>query len=95
VGKALAGRGWRLQEEQWAEQVPLPITEALLERWFGPGSRYREHLGEAGEGAELTDLHRRWRQRLGSRVAQPLVHRRITARLDGSNSTTKNPAEAG
>ena len=95
VGAALADRGWRVHEEAWAEQVPLPITEALLERWFGPDSRYRRRLGQAGEGTELTELHRRWRQRLGNRVDQPLIHRRITARRGGGTTPTKNPAEAG
>ena len=95
VGVALADRGWRVHEESWAEQVPLPITEALLERWFGPDSRYRRRLGQAGEGTELTELHRRWRQRLGNRVDQPLIHRRITARRGGGTTPTKNPAEAG
>jgi putative ATPase len=95
VGSALSEGGWRVHQEEWREQVPLPITEALLDRWFGPASRYRWRLGPAGEGPELNDLHQRWRQRLGSRVEQPLIHRRITARPGGERTPIKNPAEAG
>jgi putative ATPase len=81
VGASLRSRGWGVHEEDWGEQVPLPITEALLERWFGPTSRYLQRLGPAAVGPELADLERCWRQRLGSRIDQPLRHRRITARL--------------
>lgn len=95
VGSALAERGWRLHQEEWEEQVPLPITEVLLDRWFGPASRYRKRLGAAGEGPELNDLHQRWRQRLGSRIEQPLVHRRLTARPGDEKMPIKNPAGAG
>jgi putative ATPase len=95
VGSALSEGGWRVHQEEWREQVPLPITDALLDRWFGPASRYRWRLGPAGEGPELNDLHQRWRQRLGSRVEQPLIHRRITARPGRERTPIKNPAEAG
>jgi putative ATPase len=80
VREGLETLGWRVQQRSWEEALELPLSEALLERWFGRGSSYRQHLASVLPAAGRQRLVALFRERRGVSLPQPLRHTLLLAR---------------
>ena len=93
VASLLDEQGWQVETDRWEEQLELPLSPALLQRWFAPGATYRRQLEEE-RGAAATDEVERLLQRLaGQRLPQRLQHLRLLGRL--SDGHAKAPDQPG
>ncbi len=80
VQAGLKALGWSVQQNFWEEALDLPLSEALLERWFGKGASYRKHLAASLSGTDLKRLEALFRDRRGTSLPQPLRHCLLRAR---------------
>jgi putative ATPase len=79
VQEGLEALGWRVQRRFWEEGLDLPLSDALLERWFGAGASYRKHLASALPAAGRKGLEALFRERRGVSLPQPLGHNLLLA----------------
>jgi putative ATPase len=91
ASEALEGQlkalGWELCPSAWQERLELPLSDALLQRWFAPDGAYLRQLGQEFAAAEIERLVATFQQRRGGRVVQLLDHRL----LDGRRSSAFAP----
>ena len=80
VAEQLQRRGWQVERESWEEALNLPLSDGLLQRWFGPGGDYRQQLQERLGPAELSGVEQVFRQHRGVVLPQPLRHLLLRAR---------------
>ena len=73
--RQLRAQGWQLAASVWQERLELPLSEALLRRWFAPESPYRSLLRPALAAAEIDQVAALFAERRGGRVVQLLEHR--------------------
>nr|WP_254217100.1 AAA family ATPase [Synechococcus sp. CCY 9618] len=86
AGQVRAGMealGWSVQQRVWEEALDLPLSETLLERWFGKGASYRRHLAAVLPAPERRRLETLFRARRGASLPQPLRHTLLLARHPG------------
>ncbi|MEA5441319.1 AAA family ATPase [Cyanobium gracile] len=84
VQEGLEALGWSVQRHVWEEALELPLSDALLERWFGKEASYRKHLAAALPAADRKGLESLFRERRGTNLPQPLGHILLLAhRLPG------------
>ena len=75
----LQQRGWELQWDQWQETVSLLINNDLLQRWFEPEATYLRFMKAAVSHELIFELEQNYRQRLGQKLPQTLLHQRLFA----------------
>ncbi|MCP9860478.1 MULTISPECIES: AAA family ATPase [unclassified Cyanobium] len=79
VQEGLEALGWHVQRRFWEEGLDLPLSDALLERWFGAEASYRKHLAAALPAAGRKSLEAQFRERRGTTLPQPLGHTLLLA----------------
>jgi len=79
VQEGLESLGWSVQRRFWEEALELPLSDALLERWFGKGASYRKQLTPALAAAGRRTLEALFRERRGASLPQPLGHTLLLA----------------
>jgi putative ATPase len=79
VQEGLESLGWSVQRRFWEEALDLPLSDALLERWFGAEASYRKHLAAGLPAAGHKDLEALFRERSGVSLPQPLGHTLLLA----------------
>ena len=89
----LEAQGWQVQTLSWEEELELPLSSGLLQRWFAPGAPYRRQLeqqfGEATGSAIQKLLH----DLEGQRLPQRLQHQLLQGRREHSHA--KAPDQPG
>ncbi len=80
VQEGLEALGWSVQRRFWEEALELPLSDAVLERWFGGQAAYRGHLASVLPAAGLRRLEALFRERRGAALPQPLGHTLLLAR---------------
>lgn len=79
VQEDLEALGWSVQRHFWEEALDLPLSDALLERWFGKEASYRKHLAGALPASGRQRLETLFRERRGISLPQPLGHTLLLA----------------
>jgi len=79
VQKSLEGLGWSVEQRIWEEPLELPLSDALLERWFARGASYRKRLASLLPAAGRKHLEALFRERRGAALPQPLGHKLLLA----------------
>jgi putative ATPase len=79
VQEGLESLGWRVQCRFWEEALDLPLSDALLERWFGREANYGKHLASALPAARRKELKVLFQERRGASLPQPLGHTLLLA----------------
>ncbi|MBW4530149.1 MAG: AAA family ATPase [Aphanothece saxicola GSE-SYN-MK-01-06B] len=79
VQEGLEALGWRVERRFWEEALDLPLSDALLERWFGKGASYRQHLTAALPAGGRQRLEALFQERRGAALPQPLGHTLLLA----------------
>ncbi len=79
VQEGLEALGWHVQRRFWEEGLDLPLSDALLERWFGAEASYRKHLAAALPAAGRRSLEALFQERRGTTLPQPLGHTLLLA----------------
>jgi len=80
---ALEGLGWSVAEQDWQESLPLALTPALVERWFGSGASYRTNLSTEFGATEITALRECFNAQLNASLPQRLQHSLLIGRRPG------------
>ncbi|WP_254946172.1 AAA family ATPase [Cyanobium sp. AMD-g] len=93
VQEGLEALGWSVQRHFWEEALDLPLSDALLERWFGKEASYRKHLASALPAAGRNRLEALFRERRGVSLPQPLGHTLLLAHRNPGPK--KSPGNAG
>ena len=86
--------GWELDVSRWRERLELPLSEALLQRWFAPTAPYRTQLRQELAATELDQLAAAFQRQRGGRLVQLLEHRLLDGWL-GARSRPSPPATPG
>ncbi len=82
--------GWHPPSwERWQEQLELPLSPAVLERWFAPKAPYRQHLGGLLKKRQIETLAEGLRPLCGLPLPQRLDHALLLSRQQ------KAPAKPG
>jgi hypothetical protein len=85
LASLLEQQAWQIDTDSWEEELELPLSPALLQRWFAPGASYRQQL-EQQLGAKATSSVERLLQSLGGqRLPQRLQHRLLRGRRSGGD----------
>ncbi len=74
VRQGLEALGWEVKLQHWEETLELPLSDALLERWFGGAASYAGHLRSCLSAADLAGLEALFRQHRGGSLPQQLRH---------------------
>jgi putative ATPase len=70
---------WKISWEHWEETLEIPLSRNLIQRWLGPGARYRNHLAETLEPGAIEQLHNSLMQHVGLMLPQRLKHQLLLA----------------
>ena len=93
----LRAQGWQVELQPWQEELDLPLTAELLERWFAPEARYRAQLEQQLTTAAIEQLRQGLSGLQGRRLPQRLQHRLLRARrgkAPGSRGQRAEPVSA-
>ena len=93
VASLLEAQGWRVETDSWEEELELPLSAALLQRWFAPGAPYRRQLEEQRGDATTREVEQLLQTLEGQRLPQRLQHRLLRCRL--SDTQAKAPDQPG
>jgi putative ATPase len=75
LDEELIALGWQPPRwERWQEQLELPLSPALLERWFAPKAPYRQHLAGLLKKRQIETLGDGLRPLCGLPLPQRLDH---------------------
>ena len=85
----LRAQGWQVDLQPWQEELDLPLTAELLQRWFATGARYRTQLEQQLTPAAIEQLRQALSGLQGRRLPQRLQHRLLRAKRG------KTPAKPG
>ena len=82
--------GWHPPSgERWSEQLELPLSPALLERWLAPKAPYRQHVGSLLKARQIDTLRDGLQPLCGLPLPQRLEHTLLLSQRQ------KAPAEPG
>jgi putative ATPase len=70
---------WKISWQHWEETLEIPLSRNLIQRWLGPGARYRNHLAETLEPDAIEQLHNSLMQHVGLMLPQRLKHQLLLA----------------
>jgi putative ATPase len=79
VEQGLKHLGWRVEVIRWQEGLDLPLSENVLQRWFGAEAEYRHQLGRDLPKTTLGELEALFRLQRGARLPQRLAHTLLLA----------------
>ena len=79
VASLLEGQGWRVETERWQESLELPLSPALLQRWFAPGAPYRRQLQARFGEASAREVQHLLQSLESQRLPQRLQHELLVA----------------
>jgi putative ATPase len=99
VASLLEARGWRVEANSWEEELELPLSRGLLQRWFAPGGAYRRQLEQQLGAATTNDVQQLLEGLVGQGLPQRLQHRWLQGRLRPADRAgaghTKAPDQPG
>ena len=72
--------GWRTDIDSWEEELELPLSAALLQRWFAPGAPYRLQLEQHCGAACCSAVQQLLLKLEGQRLPQRLQHQLLRGR---------------
>jgi putative ATPase len=93
LASLLEAQGWQLTRDSWEEELELPLSAALLQRWFAPGAPYRRQLDQQLGAGTAESVHNLLHDLEGQRLPQRLQHQLLQGQRH--NSQQKAPDQPG